>query len=430
MFKSLSISVPIQIAAAGATLLVVLGAVMLSRDPLPVNQTETVSQSIKADAPVPVTEPVTELVTEPAPVRGPVTEPVTEPVVEPSTGPVEAVKADKAPNKTQIAEIAPQGAVPAPVASESPAIETTGSATASPETTPAAPAEPTKDQGPSFDLVRVDSSGSAVIAGKAEPLSEVQVTFGAAPLETVRADRNGAFVALVQLPAGDVPQTMGLTQLRDGDGAALTSAQTVLVVPPQLDAVDATPTIVLADRQGASVLQASPPASPPTSETAPATQALNDIATHPLSLEAISYDQGGAVVLAGRGGGDKFVRVYVNNQPIETEAVLDDGNWRVVLPAIDQGVYTLRVDQISETGAVLSRIESPFKREAPAEVAAAAQNAPDKSTVVVQPGHTLWALAQDTYGDGVQYVQIFHANRDRIRNADLIYPGQVFDLPK
>lgn len=397
MFKLLSTSVPIQIAAAGGVLLVVLAGVMLSRDPLPAEQTSPVSDKVAADAPV---------------------------IVEP-------VPAAKDQDKAQItATVDPEHVAPAPVASEDPAIKTTDKAIDTPEVTPNAPVEPANEHAPSFDLVRVDSSGSAVIAGKAEPLSEVQVTFGAAPLETVRADQDGAFVALVQLPSGDAPQTMGLTQIGEGDAAALTSPQTVLVMPPQLDAIDATPTIVLADAQGALVLQSGQPASPPTSETAPASQTLTDVATHPLSLEAISYDQGGAVVLAGRGGGDKFVRVYVNNQPVETEAVPEDGNWRVVLPAIDQGVYTLRVDQISETGAVLSRIESPFKREAPAELAAAVENAPNKSTVVVQPGHTLWALAQDTYGDGVQYVQIFHANRDRIRNADLIYPGQVFDLPK
>jgi nucleoid-associated protein YgaU len=27
------------------------------------------------------------------------------------------------------------------------------------------------------------------------------------------------------------------------------------------------------------------------------------------------------------------------------------------------------------------------------------------------------------------YVRVFNANRDRIRDPDLIYPGQVFDLP-
>lgn len=51
-------------------------------------------------------------------------------------------------------------------------------------------------------------------------------------------------------------------------------------------------------------------------------------------------------------------------------------------------------------------------------------------TVTVQPGFTLWAIARDRFGDGLLYVQVFRANRDRIRDPDLIYPGQVFRLPE
>lgn len=50
--------------------------------------------------------------------------------------------------------------------------------------------------------------------------------------------------------------------------------------------------------------------------------------------------------------------------------------------------------------------------------------------VTVQPGFTLWGIAEETYGDGVLYVQLFEANADRIKDPDLIYPGQVFTLPE
>jgi nucleoid-associated protein YgaU len=50
--------------------------------------------------------------------------------------------------------------------------------------------------------------------------------------------------------------------------------------------------------------------------------------------------------------------------------------------------------------------------------------------VTVQPGFTLWGIAKSTYGDGIAYVKVFEANRDQIRNPDLIYPGQVFALPQ
>ncbi|MEN8660411.1 MAG: LysM peptidoglycan-binding domain-containing protein, partial [Marivita sp.] len=49
--------------------------------------------------------------------------------------------------------------------------------------------------------------------------------------------------------------------------------------------------------------------------------------------------------------------------------------------------------------------------------------------VTVQPGNTLWAIARDRYGEGPAYVKVFEANRDRIRDPDLIYPGQVFSIP-
>jgi nucleoid-associated protein YgaU len=51
------------------------------------------------------------------------------------------------------------------------------------------------------------------------------------------------------------------------------------------------------------------------------------------------------------------------------------------------------------------------------------------SAITVQPGSTLWAISRERYGDGLLYVQVFQANRDKIRDPDLIYPGQVFTLP-
>jgi len=51
------------------------------------------------------------------------------------------------------------------------------------------------------------------------------------------------------------------------------------------------------------------------------------------------------------------------------------------------------------------------------------------TVVVAQPGDSLWRLARRAYGAGIQYTMIFEANRDKIRDPDLIYPGQVFTLP-
>jgi nucleoid-associated protein YgaU len=52
----------------------------------------------------------------------------------------------------------------------------------------------------------------------------------------------------------------------------------------------------------------------------------------------------------------------------------------------------------------------------------------DKS-LIVRPGNSLWRIARQSYGAGGRYAVIYSANRDRIGDPDLIYPGQVFTLP-
>ena len=150
-----------------------------------------------------------------------------------------------------------------------------------------------------------------------------------------------------------------------------------------------------------------------------------------VQLDTIGYSDSGAVQLAGRAGAEAVeIRVYLNNRAAATLPVKPDRNWRGEVPDVDAGVYTLRVDAVDGQGAVTSRIETPFKREAPEVLAAAsAQIDGPASAVTVQRGDTLWAIARDRYGEGLLYVQVFEANRASIRDPDLIYPGQIFELP-
>jgi nucleoid-associated protein YgaU len=55
--------------------------------------------------------------------------------------------------------------------------------------------------------------------------------------------------------------------------------------------------------------------------------------------------------------------------------------------------------------------------------------APRTLTRVVSRGDSLWHISRVTYGVGEQYVVVYKANRDRIRNPNLIYPGQIFVIP-
>jgi nucleoid-associated protein YgaU len=55
---------------------------------------------------------------------------------------------------------------------------------------------------------------------------------------------------------------------------------------------------------------------------------------------------------------------------------------------------------------------------------------PRIGTAVVNRGDNLWHISRSTYGHGVRYSKIYDANRHQIRNPAVIFPGQIFVLPK
>ncbi|OYU39280.1 MAG: hypothetical protein CFE33_12820 [Pseudorhodobacter sp. PARRP1] len=118
----------------------------------------------------------------------------------------------------------------------------------------------------------------------------------------------------------------------------------------------------------------------------------------------------------------------------------------VAQPAATDTAQTSETSASTETAAATETAvgtEAAAAPEATTETAAApadatkAQPAPATApvsaaapvTVTVQPGYTLWGIAQQNFGDGVLYVQVFEANKAKIKDPNLIYPGQVFTIP-
>ena len=66
---------------------------------------------------------------------------------------------------------------------------------------------------------------------------------------------------------------------------------------------------------------------------------------------------------------------------------------------------------------------------APRPAAPAAPAASAARTYTVKAGDSLSKIAQREYGDASQWKKIYEANRDVIKNPDLIHPGQTFKLP-
>jgi len=319
---------------------------------------------------------------------------------------------------------------------------------------------------PAFDEVRRESDGITVVAGRAAPGATVELLRDGEVIGTATADDTGKFATLALIAPDGKGHVLSLSQ--NVDGADIASLDEIILAPTQAPAAPAqvargatpevqtaptTPTdetIAPTAPTDEAVAAMNAPADPE-AETAPASagkpeevavlksteagvELLNAAAPEILKsveLDTISYSDSGAVQLAGRAQPDtETVRVYIDNNAVVSLPVDEDGRWRGDVPNVDEGIYTLRVDEVGADGTVTSRVETPFKRES-ADVlanATAAQDGPIRA-ITVQTGATLWAIARDRYGDGRLYVRVFSANQKDIRDPDLIYPGQIFDLP-
>jgi nucleoid-associated protein YgaU len=325
--------------------------------------------------------------------------------------------------------------------------------------TPEAPPAPAPAL-PGFDLVRVEPDGSAAVVGTAEPGARVTIYADEAPLAEAEADADGNFVAIFEVEPSAEPRALTLGAVAPG-GAATSSEDVVMLLPRA-------PAVTAAERTPEAGAAAPAPAPAPGDEpvaVAPAPVVLPDAGTPPadappevaatvilrpdrvevapadadgtrrVTLGAVSYAEGGDVTLAGAGTAGAVVRAYVDDRFAEEARVAADGRWSMRLAGVAEGVYRLRIDELAGGGEVASRVETPFQRDfppppprRPAAGAPAGAGAPIVA-VTVQPGHNLWTLARTHYGSGVRYTQIFTANRDQIRDPDLIYPGQIFAMP-
>ena len=295
---------------------------------------------------------------------------------------------------------------------------------------------------PSFDIIKADKDG-LIIAGRAKKFSKVQILNGDKVIAEVQANQFGEFVYITEESLD--PGTYELRLLADGieskesatvvvpdtpieivkDIDSLVEEQLTELAPEELidssvgeqvvGSLSEEPLVVIEDESGAvqKVIQGIDDSS----------QILQE--QKQLSFDALSYTSEGVLKLAGKAQPRSRVEVYVDGQRIGWGITDDDGFWNITLgEPIKPGDYVLRFNQYFDER-IVSSIDTPISQ-------------PDMSTiesitediVVVQPGNSLWRISRRFYGRGIMYTIIFKANRSQINDPDLIYPGQIFEIPK
>ena len=289
----------------------------------------------------------------------------------------------------------------------------------------AAQAEATPDPNkPSFDVVRLSQQGDSVMAGRAKPGSTVEILAGDEAIGTVTADERGEWVFLPTEPLPPGNHELSL-RAKGAEGDEFKSDHVVvLVVPKKGEDIAGRPTEE--DNQPLALLVPSDGGDGTTTILQKPKSVPGGVETESgdLALDSVDYDDKGDLALSGRGKPNASVRVYLNNDFVGEAPVDDEGRWQAKPPEnVDPGVYDLRVDQVVEE-TVVSRLELPFSRSGPITALK------DEQLIIVQPGNSLWRIARRTLGEGLSYTVIYDANKNQIRDPDLIYPGQIFQVPK
>jgi LysM repeat protein len=259
--------------------------------------------------------------------------------------------------------------------------------------------------GPTFDVVRIDPKGNMVIAGRAAPGSVVAILDGETEIGRVTADARGEWVYLPTEVVKPGVRQFSLRQVAP-DGSELLSENVVVMSVPERDGEVL---IVEQSRDGgrSRVLQG---------PTAPA-------GTGMLTVETVDYDAEGKFTLSGKADPGATVQVYLDNEFIGRAVADDKGFWQIEPAAkATAGAHTVRADQLGPNNNVLARVGVPFSLT-PEQL-----DVPPGAITVVR-GNSLWRIARRIYGQGVQFTEIYEANKDQIKDPDMIYPGQVFTLP-
>lgn len=288
---------------------------------------------------------------------------------------------------------------------------------------------------PTFDIVRVERSGETVMAGRATPGAEVTVLDGDRVLGKVRANESGEWVFLPDEPLAPGSHELGLSIVVSGGATqsasaadpgggpateTLESEQVVVVVVPDAagsgggqaaaQSEQAIAVLTPRDGEGVSKILQQPDE--------------GGLADQDLVLNAVDYDDAGAVVISGQATAGALIIVYLDNRVIGRVVADAQGAWllRPEAPVVP-GLHSLRVDRVDAKGKVIARVETPFSRST------VLTDVEDEGFVVVQPGNSLWRIARRSYGEGTRYTVIYKANKSQIRDPDLIYPGQIFVVP-
>jgi len=293
-----------------------------------------------------------------------------------------------------------------------------------------------------IDLAQVRPDGNAVFAGRAQPNARVTVFEGDVVLGTTVANDAGEWVIIPEkaLGAGEHLVSVGA---ESDDGTTEVAEVTLAIrvgesseeqplvallpqsetdIPQLLQSPDDAP-LPARQRAADAVSQAD---AAETEETEGVAGDPSMPAAGPaIAPRALSWKQDGALVVSGVSRGGTTVSAVSAGASFGEAAVDADGAWQIA-GQVDLGRDS-RVMRFALKDAAGSTVAT---YELPVATRDLSKGLDGSRMVIVQKGDALWRIAYRSYGEGVKYVDIVRRNATAIVDPDLIFPNQIFAIPK
>ena len=279
---------------------------------------------------------------------------------------------------------------------------------------------------PKVDILKVDPDGSFIIAGKAKPNTKINLLEKGSIIESAKVDDSGswAIISKENLGTGDNLLTLGQS---NPDGT-LTQSEEIYIT--KIDEKNFSKPIVIeipnSEAGKISILQ-TPSLHNSDLENNSDIDLVkkSKIKNEDFNIFSISFNETGYLSIQGVASYGKSIDIKVNDYSIYN-IILNDNNPNWIFNSdyeLKFGMHKLVATLKSEKN-ILSKIEMPFMRsEMPSS------DFPE-NFILIKPGDMLWTISYRLYGNPLKYIEIYKENQDQITNPDLIFPGQVFTLPK
>ncbi|MDR1027101.1 MAG: LysM peptidoglycan-binding domain-containing protein [Rickettsiales bacterium] len=248
---------------------------------------------------------------------------------------------------------------------------------------------------PTFDIVRVESNGNVVIAGRGKANENISVKINKKIVATIAADKNGEFA---YTPKNKLKPGNYVVQLLAGNAA---SDKVFLYIDAKAD-------------QSMSLLM--------TAKSSKVLQKPAKLADGALVVSKIDYLENGRIVVQGKGLPRLRASLSLNGKTLGMTRVSDHKNF-----GLGAGVEPLKAGENYEIAVKLHDAENNIVSEITHKFVMPAMTAGDETFYVVRRDDCLWVIAKNFLGRGIRFSII--ANANNIKDPNKIYPNQKFKIP-